>query len=90
MAGAGGPPERLDTTGLYCPVPVLRTRDRLRRLAAGAELDVLADDPQVLQDMPEFCARHGHEYLGHREEPGGVLVLRVRRGLSPSGGCALT
>lgn len=71
---------RLDTTGLYCPVPVLRTRDRLKRLAPGAELEILADDPQVLEDLPAFCARHGHEYLGHRVEEGGVFVLRVRKG----------
>ncbi len=83
MTRTSDPPARLDATGLYCPVPVLRTRNRLRSLPAGAELEVLADDPQVLEDMPAFCARHGHDYLGHRAEAGGVLVLRVRKGTGP-------
>ncbi len=70
----------LDARGLYCPVPILRARDRLRRLPAGALLDVLADDRGVLEDMPAFCARAGHLYLGHREEAGGSLRLTVRKG----------
>jgi tRNA 2-thiouridine synthesizing protein A len=61
----------LDARGLYCPVPVLRTRDRFKALPPGARLDVLADDPLARLDMRAFCAREGHAYLEEREEPGG-------------------
>jgi len=71
---------RVDTRGLYCPVPVLRTRDRLRGLSPGAILEVVADDPVVLTDMPLFCRSHGHEYLGHDRGPAGELCLRIRKG----------
>ncbi len=71
----------LDTRGLYCPVPILRTRDRLKRLPRGAVLEVLSDDPVILEDMPAFCRSHGHEYLGAVEEvPGRVWRLRLRKG----------
>lgn len=68
----------VDTRGLYCPVPVLRTRDRIRSMEAGEVLEVLSDDPVILEDMPAFCRSHGHEYLGHEEEPEGVLRVRLR------------
>lgn len=67
-------PTRIDTRGLYCPVPILRTRDRLRTLEAGGVLEVLSDDPVILEDMPAFCRSHGHEYLGHKDENGAWLV----------------
>ena len=72
--------ERLDTLGLRCPLPVLRTRERLKERAAGAVLEVVEDDPLVVLDMQAFCAKEGHEYLGHDEEPGPVWRLRVRKG----------
>jgi tRNA 2-thiouridine synthesizing protein A len=62
MSGTGAV---LDARGLYCPVPVLRVRDRLRGMAPGAVLEVLADDPGTLSDFPDFCRSHGHRYLGH-------------------------
>lgn len=69
----------LDTRGLYCPVPILRTREKLRHLAPGSVVDVLSDDPVILEDMPAFCRSHGHEYLGHQTERSGALRLRVRK-----------
>ena len=75
----------LDTRGLYCPVPILRTRNRLRTLPDGAELLVLSDDPVILVDMPAFCRSHGHEYLGHSEGPDRELRLRLRKSDAPRG-----
>ena len=83
--GGDEPTVRGDARGLYCPVPILRTRDRLKDLSPGAILEVLADDPVVLTDMPLFCRSHGHVYLGHTEGPAGDLCLRVRKGGSAHG-----
>ena len=70
---------RLDTCGLYCPVPILRTRDRLKRMERGELLTVLSDDPVILHDMPAYCRSNGHAYLGHEEERAGVYRLRLRK-----------
>ena len=69
----------LDARGLRCPLPVLRTRERLKALALGARLDVLADDPLARLDMQAFCAREGHGYCGDTEEPGGGWRMSVRK-----------
>jgi TusA-related sulfurtransferase len=34
----------------------------------GEVLEVLADDPQILEDMPAWCASHGHALLDTTEE----------------------
>ena len=69
----------LDARGLYCPVPVLRTRDRFKTLPPSARLDVLADDPLARLEMRAFCVREGHAYLEEREEPGGGWRMALQK-----------
>lgn len=59
---------RLDATGLLCPLPVIRTQDRIKRLAAGDELEVTATDPGTLHDIPAWCRIHGHAVLAAERE----------------------
>ncbi len=69
--------ESLDVRGLLCPLPVIRTQDRVRKLPAGALLEVLATDPGTLQDIPAWCRVHGHELLA-AESTGEEVVYRFR------------
>lgn len=55
--------ETLDTRGLLCPLPVIRTQDRIRNLAPGSLLEVTASDAGTLEDIPAWCRVHGHELL---------------------------
>lgn len=55
--------ESLDARGLLCPLPVIRTQDRVRRLPPGATLDVLATDAGTLHDIPAWCRVHGHQLI---------------------------
>ena len=58
----------LDTFGLLCPVPIMKTASAIREIAVGEVLEVLADDPQILEDMPAWCASNGHALLDAIEE----------------------
>ena len=51
----------LDTTGLLCPLPVLKAAKRLRAMAPGQVLRIVADDPASIIDVPHFCAEQGFE-----------------------------
>ena len=51
---------RLDVLGFHCPIPVAKTKEALARLPAGAVLEVLADDPETLHDLPLFLGRSQH------------------------------
>lgn len=67
----------LDTRGLLCPLPVIRTQDKIRSLPDGTTLDVLATDPGALHDIPAWCRVHGHQFLDS-EEHNREIRLRVR------------
>ncbi len=68
----------LDACGLLCPLPVIRTQERVAQLAPGDILEVTATDPGVLADIPAWCRVHGHEILETRRENNEIhVVLRV-------------
>lgn len=72
------PDETLDTVGLYCPLPIIKTAERMKRMADGAILKVLSDDRVILVDMPAWCRSTGNEYLGSLQE-GPEYHLLVRK-----------
>ncbi len=52
--------ETLDLRGLKCPLPAMMARKALARMAPGAGLIVLADDPLSVVDIPHMCHGEGH------------------------------
>lgn len=71
--------ETLDTRGLACPLPVLKTRRALRKMAHGAILTVHATDPASVIDFKHFCNTTDNELVEHREADG-VFTYVIRRG----------
>lgn len=69
----------VDCLGMLCPLPVLRARKQLLRMAAGQILRVLASDRMAAVDLPHFCTEAGHDYLGASDVNGGSAYL-IRRG----------
>lgn len=53
----------LDVRGLNCPLPVLKTKKRLRELQVGEELWVETTDPLSAIDIPAFCDNDGHQLI---------------------------
>lgn len=53
----------LDCIGLYCPAPVLNTRQEMDKLAIGDVLEVLADDPAAEEDLKAWAKRTGQKIL---------------------------
>lgn len=72
------PDQHLDTTGLLCPLPVLKARKRLAGMAAGEVLEVTATDPMAAIDMPHFCNEQGHELLS-AVTTNPILTFRIKR-----------
>lgn len=68
----------LDCVGLYCPMPIIQTAAKIRELAPGQVLEVLADDKGIQTDMPAWCASTGHECLAIEQE-GGEYRVYVRK-----------
>ena len=54
----------VDARNLICPLPVIRTQQRIDTLRHGDEVLVLATDPGSLHDVPAWCRIHGHQVTG--------------------------
>jgi tRNA 2-thiouridine synthesizing protein A len=64
------PDRTLDTKGLACPLPILKTKKALSELPKGAKLEVLATDPGSLPDFTAFCESTGNVLLEHSLQGG--------------------
>jgi tRNA 2-thiouridine synthesizing protein A len=56
-------PEKLDVSGLSCPLPILKTKKALAALPPGALLEITATDPHAPEDLAVFCRQTGHALL---------------------------
>jgi tRNA 2-thiouridine synthesizing protein A len=68
----------LDASGLNCPEPVMMLHNKVRDLAGGSLLKVIATDPSTQRDIPKFCMFLGHE-LVQQEEDGGKYLYWIRK-----------
>ena len=74
------PDHILDATGLFCPEPVMLLHNKIRDIAAGEILQVLATDPSTRRDIPKFCTFLGHELLEQDEFEGHYRYTLRKRG----------
>ena len=70
--------QTLDCVGLYCPMPIVKTAQKIKELKTGEVLEVVADDKGIKQDMPAWCQTTGNERLGV-EEGGGEIRVYVKK-----------
>lgn len=71
--------ETLDLRGLKCPLPALFSRRALERARPGAVLEVLADDPMAIADVPHMCRQEGHEVLAAEQGEGLARFLLKKK-----------
>ena len=65
----------LDCIGLYCPVPVIRTKEEIDKLAVGETLEVLADDSAAEEDLKAWAKRTGQKILEIEKTNEGLRFL---------------
>lgn len=71
--------EILNAKRLLCPLPVIRTQDKVKTMNKGDVLEVICTDPGVMQDIPAWCRINGHQVLETlSEELEYTIILEVR------------
>ncbi len=58
----------LNAEGLYCPEPVMLLHNKIRDMAVGDAVKVIATDPSTERDIPKFCRFLGHTLLETKRE----------------------
>jgi TusA-related sulfurtransferase len=53
----------LDCVGLFCPMPIAKTKEEIENIEVGQVLKVEADDPAAEEDISRWAKRAGHEVI---------------------------
>jgi len=69
---------RLDTQGLSCPMPIVRTAQAMASLAPGQLLEVLAYSPKSVTDFAAWAKSTGNPLIDTSTD-GGVYRFVLRR-----------
>ncbi len=68
----------LDTKGLNCPLPILKTKKSMKDVPVGGTIEILATDPAADADFQAFCRTTGHELVESGQD-GEVFRFLIRR-----------
>ena len=72
------PDTKIDCLGLFCPMPILKTREAVKQLASGQVLEMISDDPASEADIRSWSAKTGHQLLT-TERDGPVFRFLIRK-----------
>ena len=70
--------QTLDTKGQSCPIPILKSKKALDKMAKDQILKVLTTDPGSQKDMPAWANRTGNVILKVEQGPG-VFTFYIRK-----------
>lgn len=65
----------LDAKNMLCPMPVIKTQNKINELANGDTLEVVCTDPGALNDIPAWCRINGHTVISSQENNAQVTIL---------------
>jgi TusA-related sulfurtransferase len=60
----------VDARGTACPGPLLEAKRAIGTIEEDEIMEVLSADEGTRIDIPKWCKKQGHEYLGTVEESG--------------------
>ena len=69
----------VDARGTACPGPLLEAKRGMAKVSRGGIMEVLSSDEGTNDDIPLWCKKVGHEYLGNIAEAG-YWRLFIKRG----------
>lgn len=79
MAMAHPADHAIDAVGLVCPEPLMIVRNKVRSMAPGETVSVVATDPSTVRDFTNFCRFMGHE-LARSTRDGELYRFVIRKG----------
>lgn len=60
----------VDARGTSCPGPILAVKKAVAEITRGQVMEVLASDSGTQKDIPAWCKKTGHEFLGLFDDAG--------------------
>ena len=69
----------VDARGTACPGPLLEAKKAVGTINPGDTMEVLSSDEGTKTDIPKWCAKQGHEYLGTIDENGYYRIFMKKK-----------
>ncbi len=69
------PNSTLDTSGTWCPEPIMLLSERIESLQSGDQVQLISTDPASKRDVPKYCAAMGHLLLQQIEDADRFVFL---------------
>lgn len=69
----------VDAVGLFCPLPVVKLKLELERRQLNEVVELLADDPGVLDDLPAWCRETQNALLSIKKGEEDIYVAYVKK-----------
>tara|TARA_B100000214_G_scaffold353865_1_gene310244 strand:- start:116 stop:346 length:231 start_codon:yes stop_codon:yes gene_type:complete len=60
--------KELDTSGLNCPLPIIKAKKEINGMDAGQILHIISTDPGAVKDFESFAKQTGNELLNSEEK----------------------
>ena len=71
--------KEIDTSGLNCPLPILKAKKALTELHSGQTLKVIATDPGSWRDFEAFAKQTGNSLLSQEKTATNFVYVLQRR-----------
>ena len=71
--------KEIDTSGLNCPLPILKAKKALTDLQSGQTLKVIATDPGSWRDFEAFARQTGNELVSQEKTEANFVYVLKRR-----------
>ena len=69
----------VDAVGLFCPMPAVKLKLELEKVNLYKTVELLADDPGVLEDLPAWCKETGNRLLSLKKNNEDIYVAYVEK-----------
>jgi TusA-related sulfurtransferase len=69
----------VDARSMACPGPLLEAKKGIAGVAVGQVLEILSGDKGSREDIPAWCGKVGHEYMGVLERDGYDSLFVTRK-----------
>ena len=71
--------KELDTTGLSCPLPILKTKKSLADMTSGEVLKIISTDSNSIKDIEAFSHQTGNTLLLSQSQNGKYVFFMQKK-----------